>query len=149
MAKRKKAKKVHRRRRMGSTGIMQSLQTAGGVVAGAVLASFVNSAVKKSLTTAPALTGGAIGVLGGIMLPKFMHSPIMQSVGNGMIAAGGLFMLNDSILSIPGISGVPNMPMVNATKYGQWRKVGAGPGYMTNTVGRLDRLATVGALYDN
>ena len=154
MAKRRSKKKgSHRRRRIGGvrSGMMGLVTKAGAVVAGAAGAAFVNAAVKKSLSTAPAFTGGALAVAAGIMLPKFVKSPIMESVGAGMIAAGGLFILNETFLSIPGISGIPVMP-------------GAPAGFVRNTVGManttykqggrsrlngLDSLKTVGAIIDN
>jgi len=148
--KRKGKKKSHRRRRVGAVhpALMQMATHAGGIIAGGVAAAFVNSAVKKSMATAPAFTGGAIAVVAGMALPMFVKgNQFVASMSDGLIAAGGLFVLNETFLSIPGISGLPVMPgMTNAR-----------PGYLTKAVGRmprrrvgsLDSLKVIGQLTDN
>jgi len=145
MAKKRKKKASHRRRRkVGAIhpAIMQIATKAAGVVVGAVGASFVNSGIKKLIPKAPAFTGGALAAVAGIGVPYFVKGPFFEGVGNGMVAAGGLFVLNETFLSIPGVSGLPMMP---------------GKGFVNQTVGRspmrrvngLDNLKTVGALIDN
>lgn len=152
MAKKKKGKKKsHRRRRVGAmhAGLANVATKAGGIVAGAVAAAFVNSAIKKSMATAPAFTGGALAVVAGVALPMFVKgNAFVESMGDGLIAAGGLFVLNETFLSIPGVSGLPVMPGLPNAR----------PGFVTNTVGRvtnrrrmgsLDSLKVVGQLIDN
>ncbi len=148
--KRKGKKKSHRRRRVGAVhpGITNMLMQTGGIVAGAVGAAFVNSAVKKSMSTAPAFTGGAVAIAAGVALPYFVRgNPIVAAVGTGMVAAGGLFILNETILSIPGISGLPVMPGLANSGTGFIRRA------VGNThrrrMGALDSLQVVGALIDN
>lgn len=147
MARKRKKKSHHRRpRRVGAATHMSNiLMKAGGIVAGAAAAAFVNSAVKKSLSTAPAFTGGALAVAAGVALPMFVKNPLMEYVGDGLIAAGGLFVLNETILSIPGVSGLPVMPFANAQP-GFVRRTVAGP---MRRVSGTTTLRTVGALYDN
>jgi hypothetical protein len=148
MAKKKKKKSHHKRRRVGAATHMSNIaMKAGGIVAGAVAASFVNSAVKKSLATAPAFTGGAVAIAAGIALPMFVKNPFMEYVGDGLIAAGGLFVLNETVLSVPGISGLPVMPLPNGQSGFVRRTVAGAP--MRRRVNGTTTLRTVGALYDN
>lgn len=153
MAKKRKGKrKSHRRRRVGAVhpGIMNLVTNAAGIVVGAVGAAFVNSAIKKSMATAPAFTGGGIAVAAGAALPYFVRgNTFVQSVGNGMIAAGGLFALNETFLSVPGISGLPSMPGLNNSGPGFIRKTVGRAGNRTRQMGKLDNLAVVGALTSN
>lgn len=153
MAKRKKGrKKSHRRRRVGAVhpGIMNTLTAAGGIVAGAVGAAFVNSAIKKSLATAPTFTGGAVAIAAGIALPYFVKgNQIVANVGTGMIAAGGLFILNETVLSIPGVTGLPVMPGMNNARPGFASRVVGNTRMRRRVGGSLDTLQVVGALMDN
>lgn len=128
MAKKKK-KTTHRRRRRVS-GIAPKLQAVvldiAGAAAGGLAAAFINQAVKTSMPTAPAWSGGALNVVGGAALLAFMKpNPMVDSFGIGLIAGGALFAVNETFLSVPGISGVPpTMPMPNNR-----------PGYINQTVG--------------
>ncbi len=162
MPKRKKGKKTHRRthRRIGGamTANLEVIATrAGAIVAGAALGFFANAALKKSLPASiPPWIPGA-GIVGaGVLLPKFVKSPLALDASFGMIAAGGLILANETFLSIPGISGLPSNAggVLNRKTVGSgyMRKAvgaGAGPGFMNKTVGSMDRLKTVGALFDN
>jgi hypothetical protein len=152
MAKKKRGKKKsHRRRRVGAVhpAIMSMATNAGGIIAGGVAAAFVNSAIKKSMATAPAFTGGAVAVAAGLALPMFVKgNKFVESMGDGMIAMGGAFILNETFLSIPGISGLPVMPgMTNARPGYVTKAVGRMP--MRRRVGSLDSLKVIGQLTDN
>lgn len=160
MARRKKAKKGthHRRRRkVGAVhpAIMQTLEMAGGAAVGAIAGVFINQAIKSSFTSAPSWTGGAVCAAGGASLPLFIKpSPMVTGAAAGLAGVGVMFMLNETFLSLPGISGIP-MPTG-----------GMRPGYINQTVGRTQRMVqrvptnrignlsgknnmAIGSLYDN
>jgi hypothetical protein len=132
------------------SGISGIVQTVGGIAAGAVAGAFANSAIKSMVpSTLPAwIAPVGVGAL-GVLLPKFLKGPIGVSVGAGLVASGALFALNESFLSLPGISGVPYMagPVYRNTPKLQ-NSVGA-PGYVDNPIGGIKDLMTIGALYDN
>jgi hypothetical protein len=89
MARRRKASraKVVRRRKMGSTGAGKAgsmITQILGITAGAIVA-------KKVDTFLPNLNPNirnAAKVALGVALPMFVKSPLMASVGQGMIAVG-------------------------------------------------------------
>ena len=89
MARRKRAtKRRTTRRRMSGVGAMGSQVTnaiytiAGAVAAGAV-AKFLPATMNDKLKA-------AVPVVVGIMLPKYLKGNIGAGVGAGMVAAGGL-----------------------------------------------------------
>lgn len=131
MAKKKKgAKKTHRRRRVSGVHphLKTALMTVGGAVAGAGVGAFVNQAVKTSFTTMPAYTGGAVCILAaGGVLSFVKPSPLVTGFACGLAGAGGLFAINETFLSLPGISGVPGMPIPARTNG------------INQTVGRMPR----------
>jgi hypothetical protein len=91
MAKKIK-KKTHRRRRMGAMGGLD-LKTPLMVTAGAVGATYL---INGPMKTTSWINIAAIG--GGILLAKFM--PKAAAVGAGMVAAGGVSILqNANVLS--------------------------------------------------
>jgi hypothetical protein len=133
--KRKGAKKTHRRRRV--SGVHPQLKSAamaiGGAVAGAVAGAFVNQAIKTSFTTMPAYTGGLACIIGAGAAMSFVKpSPLVSGFAGGLAGAGGLFIVNETFLSLPGIAGVPGMPIPGRTN-GINRTVG------TATMGRMPR----------
>lgn len=86
MAKRKTRKTVKRRasRRMGA--VNSSMITD---ILGTVAGAFVAKKIQQTLTFDDKIKNGI--VLGaGIFLPKFVKSPIVKSMANGMTAIGGL-----------------------------------------------------------
>ena len=103
MARRKKAtKRRSSRRRMSGIGAMNSQVTsavytiAGAVAAGAV-AKFLPATMNEKLKA-------AVPVVVGIMLPKYLKGNIGAGVGAGMVAAGGLKLVQ-SFGILNGISG--------------------------------------------
>jgi hypothetical protein len=125
-AKRKKSKKTHRRRRrMGavSPALAQTGMLLAGAGAGAVIATFLNQAVKTGFTSLPpAAVGVGIAVVGGV-LPLFIKtSPIIMGAAAGLAGMGIVFAVNESgALSLPGISGVPS-GVPNARPAGYFNK---------------------------
>jgi hypothetical protein len=90
MARRKRATKrrTTRRRRMSGVGAMGSqitgaLYTIAGAVAAGAVTKFLPITMNEKLKA-------AVPVVVGIMLPKYLKGNIGQGVGAGMVAAGGL-----------------------------------------------------------
>ena len=90
MARRKRATKrrTTRRRRMSGVGAMGSqitgaLYTIAGAVAAGAVTKFLPATLNEKLKA-------AVPVVVGIMLPKYLKGNIGQGVGAGMVAAGGL-----------------------------------------------------------
>ena len=91
MARRKRATKkraIGRRRRMSGVGAMGSqitgaLYTIAGAVAAGAVTKFLPATMNEKLKS-------AVPVVVGIMLPKYLKGNIGAGVGAGMVAAGGL-----------------------------------------------------------
>lgn len=100
MAKKRKSSKVHhRRRRIGAVGGFD-IKTPAMVAAGAIGGTWlINGPMKTSSWINLAMIGG------GLLIPKFI--PKFGAVGAGMVAAGGISMLQNANI----ISGVA--PMVH------------------------------------
>jgi len=118
MARRKKKSGVTRRRsrRVGATASKGMVTEVLGVVAGSILAKKVSSMLTFDDKIKNAIVLGA-----GVLLPKFVKSPIMRSVGMGMIAVGGS-QLAGSFLPVLGatddyilVSGTDDISVVNGT----------------------------------
>lgn len=93
MAKRKKtrAKTRRRSRRVGAIG-KGVIMDAVGLLAGAAAARVLTSSPKILPNLDPKLKSAAvIGV--GVFFPKFMKGSLGKAIGDGMIAAGGLGLL--------------------------------------------------------
>lgn len=98
MAKRRKKATVKRRssrrRSMGAVGSGMIMDIAG-VVAGAVIAKQLNKVLKFD---AKILAAGKIAL--GVMLPKFIKNPLVNGIGQGMIAIGGTELVGSFIPSL-------------------------------------------------
>lgn len=93
-SRKKGQKKSSRRRRMsgmGSNVIMQAL----GLVAGAAAGRIVGSSSKILPNIDSKIKNAGVVAL-GVFLPKFVKNPISSSVGAGMIAVGGLGLLQST-----------------------------------------------------
>ena len=103
MAKRRKKSTTKRRRsRVGAIpkgSIMSSIGLIAGAVAGRLVAKKVLPNVDEKIKNV-----GVVAV--GFLLPKFIKSEIGKSIGNGMIAAGGLGLAGSFL---PAISGMDDM----------------------------------------
>jgi hypothetical protein len=104
MARRKRAtkKSSYRRRRMSGVGAMGSqvtgaLYTIAGAVAAGAVTKFLPVTMNEKLKA-------AVPVVVGIMLPKYLKGNIGQGVGAGMVAAGGLKLVQ-SFGILNGIAG--------------------------------------------
>jgi hypothetical protein len=113
MAKRKKRKKVSgTRRRRRVSGVNPLLAEVGmtflGAGAGAFVEVFANQAIKTSFPSMPTYTGGAVGVGAGALGLVFGgKSPFIRGASIGMMSMGTAFVVNETFLSLPGISGLP------------------------------------------
>jgi hypothetical protein len=159
MAKKAKKRKVYRRRRMGAaSGMGEVLQEAIGIAAGAAGGMFINQALKTAFTSLPTFAPGVVIAGAGVFVKKTMgkKGALIAGAGEGLVAAGLLVALNETVISVPGISGVgfvTNYDKSMKQKPAMMRAVGA-PGFMDNSIGTVRDLASVGdpfigAVYDN
>ena len=101
MAKRRKSKKTtrtyRRKRSMGavSGGLVMDI---AGITVGALLAKQVG----KLLPNLNPKLAAAGKVALGVALPMFVKSPIMKSVGNGMLAVGGVELIGSFVPALAG-----------------------------------------------
>ena len=94
MARRKKKAAPRRRRsgrKMGALG-KSFLMDAAGLVAGAVGARILTSSPKILPNLDPKIKSAGVVAL-GVFFPKLVKGSIGKSIGDGMIAAGGLGLL--------------------------------------------------------
>ena len=90
MPRRKKAKKATSRRRRSMSGIGKVGSTATSalyVIAGAAAAGYVTKMLPSTLNDK---VKAAIPVAAGLILPRFIKSNLGQGLGAGMVAVGGL-----------------------------------------------------------
>ena len=108
MARRKKSRKVsRRRRRIGAIGKGFAMD-ALGLVAGAAAGRILTSSGKILPNLDPKLKSAAVVAIGAFF-PKFVKGALGKSIGDGMVAAGGLGLLQatnilgaiDSAMEIP------------------------------------------------
>ena len=113
MAKGKKKKKVsgvrRRPRRMSGTSMLMNagLKLAGAAI-GAGVGVFINSTVKTSFASMPTYTGGFVDIglgIGGLAFGG--GSPFADGAAVGLMGIGSVFVVNETVLSLPGISGIP------------------------------------------
>lgn len=109
MARRRKTTKSAPRRRtrsksMGAaaTGMIAEI---GGLAAGAILAKQLNKLLKFD---ARILAAGKIVL--GVALPKFIKTPIIKSVGQGMIAVGAVELVGGFV---PALGGADDVIVLN------------------------------------
>jgi hypothetical protein len=105
MERRKKKNKPKRRsyRRSVSMGSVAGnlLTTIGGIAAGAIVAKQLNKVLKFDPKL---LAAGKVAL--GVALPKFIKSPLMNSVGSGMIAVGAVELVGSFVPSLSGADDV-------------------------------------------
>ena len=137
MARRKRATKRHttRRRRMSGVGAMGSQVTnAIYTIAGAVAAGAVN---KFLPTTMNDKLKAAVPVVVGIMLPKYLKGNVGAGIGAGMVAAGGLKLVQ----SFGILNGIPNdySSYQTPTISGSYNNAGlVDTSYMTPSIAGMD-----------
>jgi hypothetical protein len=98
MARRKKASRKYSRRRKSMGAAATSMVTdIAGLAAGAIVAKQLNKMLKFD---ARILAAGKVAL--GLALPKFVKTPIMKSVGNGMIAIGATELVGSFVPALAG-----------------------------------------------
>lgn len=107
MARRRSRKAAPRRRksyRMGaaSTGMLAEI---GGIAAGAILAKQLNKMLKFD---ARILAAGKVVL--GVALPKFAKTPMVKSIGQGMIAVGATELVGSFV---PALAGADDVIVLN------------------------------------
>ena len=105
MARRRTKNKPKRRsyRRSSSMGAVAGnlLTTIGGIAAGAIVAKQLNKMLKFD---AKILAAGNVAL--GVALPRFIKSPLMSSVGSGMIAVGATELVGSFVPALAGTDDV-------------------------------------------
>jgi hypothetical protein len=153
MAKKRHHKKVghHRRKKVSGTGSLEALAVRIlGVGTGAIAGAFVIQAGNTALATQapPAWMIPAGVAVAGATLPFIApKSEFAMDFGMGMLAVGGLFVINEGGFSIPGISGLAMNS--NASQYtnvmrravgctpAQGKMNGGPSAYLNKTVGMM------------
>lgn len=160
MARKKHGKKKGTRRRRRVSGIHPGLAQTGmmvlGAGVGAIAGVFANQAIKSSFMTMPGWIGGGAAVAAGAAISLFAPpTPLMTGIAVGLMGSGAIFATNETFLSLPGISGVPQ-GVPNARPGGGFmnQSVGNYNGVPQNFIGNLSGdngkvIAGVGALYRN
>ena len=112
MARRKKHTKkhtTHRRRskRMGAVSMKGGLSSALFTIVGGVAARFVSNTINgTSLNDSYKKYVASVAPIAvGLFLPKFIKSDMGKALGNGMIAVGGLGLVQSTGV----LSGMPNI----------------------------------------
>ena len=100
MARRKsKAKKTTYRRRKSMSGMGSSLTSAAYIIGGGVIAQFVGNMVSKATASSTmsagtkSLVSGVVPIVAGVFTPKFIKGDVGAKLGAGMIAVGGVKLL--------------------------------------------------------
>lgn len=144
MAKKKIKKHKGGRRRIGAKGSISTTVLKGvGLVAGGLATAFGVQAVNTAIgPTAPKVAAPLAFTVVGLVVPHITKgSPMVEGLGFGMTAVGGVMAVNELGLSVPGVSGMAMSsnasPMTNVLR----QAVGAGPmqrgnGFLNRAVGR-------------
>lgn len=102
--------------------LMQTLTFIGGAGIGAAGAAFANQALKTAFPKAPLWVAGVVEAgAAGAAAVMMEQTPFMMGLEAGFGGMGIAFALNETFISLPGISGIPQ----NAANT---------PGYISKTV---------------
>jgi len=105
MARRKShAKKRHhtKRRRHSMHGVGGTISSAAYLIGGGVIAQFVGNMINKTMATSTMSAGtknlinGAVPIVAGVLTPKFIKGDVGAKLGAGMIAVGGVKILQST-----------------------------------------------------
>ena len=130
MARRKSHKKRHhtsrRRRTHRMAGIGGTLTSAAYIIGGGIIAQAVSGAISKATASSSmsamtkGLLTGAVPIVAGVFTPKFIKGDVGAKLGAGMIAVGGLKLVQAAgVLNGLGAIMNPyrNMPVQNIAGY--------------------------------
>ena len=120
MARKKRhhsSKKTSRRRRISGVGakggIMAAVTTIAGAVAAQALGKIVIDPMTKTMDAkTQTLIDGAAPIAIGLLLPRFIKGDTGKNIGNGMIAVGGLKLIQSTGI-LAGIGELSNQPSFN------------------------------------
>jgi hypothetical protein len=112
------------------------LTTIGGIAAGAIVAKQLNKMLKFD---AKILAAGKVAL--GVALPKFIKSPLMTSVGSGMIAVGATELVGSFV---PALAGTDDVVLLSGLdEIGELDEIG-----MLDEMNGLDDISEVNGLDD-
>lgn len=136
MAKKKKKSHGTRRRRHRSMGAI-NLQSVGMKVAGIAVGAFADNLARKNFTSISPTILGAGELVIGVMLPKFMKSPLGEGIGDGLIAVGAINLMKSfNVISGVGAPMPARVPLRRQAYSPGAPAIGAaGRAYLTQTVG--------------
>jgi hypothetical protein len=158
MARRKRRHHVSRRRhRVGAVNMKSALMKVAGIGAGVFAGRLITTKLGASLS--PTILG-AVTIVAGVMIPKYVKSDLGQGLGDGLVAVGILGELQQFGI----ISGLGYAPPgqnaststgANGYNPGMAKTVGytGGRQIMKSTVGHLNgipmgELQKIGALFE-
>jgi hypothetical protein len=150
--KKHKKKSTTRRRRHHRMGAV-NLQSVGMKVAGIAVSAFADNLARKNFTSLSPKVLAAVEVVAGVMIPKFIKSPLGEGLSDGLIAVGTIGLLKQfNVISGVGATPIaarvplrrnaigPNAPSIGA----------AGRAYLNENVGEMpymdEEMMTMGAL---
>jgi hypothetical protein len=151
---RRRKHRTHRRSRVGAVNMKSALMKVAGIGAGVFAGRLLQT--KLAATLSPKILG-AVTIVAGVMIPKYIKSDLGQGLGDGLISAGILSELQSfGVISgigyvTPGTNALAN---TGANGYnGNARTVGAPRQIMKSTVGHLNgvpmsELQKIGALFE-
>lgn len=115
MARRKSKKigKVRSRRSSKMGGVKGTVMSSAGLVAGAIAGNYVKSMLGDKLQVGGKNLSGVAVLAIGVLGPKFVKSPALKSVFDGMIVSGGVSAVGEFIPQIP-INGIDEIGAVDA-----------------------------------
>ncbi len=156
MARRKHRRHHTRRRRISGPNMKSALMKVAGIGAGVFAGRLITTKLGASLS--PTILG-AVVIVGGVMIPKYMKSDLGQGIGDGLVAVGILGELQQfgiiSGIGYPGAgSFVTTTTGANGYRPSTVKTVGANPRQiMKSTVGMLNgvpmkELNKIGALFE-
>jgi len=104
----KKMSGTRSRKRRSMSGLTKGFDTQNilGVVAGAVVAGYLNKLLPATLND-KVIAGSKVAL--GIALPKFVKGSLMAGIGSGMVAVGSV----DLLKSFGALSGDFDIPTIN------------------------------------
>ena len=125
----KHGKTTRRRRHHKMAGVKGAAMQSLGLVAGAIAGNYVKKALDGKLTVGGKDLSGVAVLAAGMFGPRFVKSPMMKSVFDGMVVSGGVSTIATFVPAIP-INGIDTIGAVDT--------IGA------YTVGAVEPISTIG-----
>ena len=111
MARRRKHTKKHhkRRHRMSGVGKGGAVMSSVGIIAGAVVGRYLAKSVLTSVDEK--IKNAGVIAVGALLMPKILKSDLGKSLGQGMIAAGGMGLVGSFLPAIAGTGDYIDFPV--------------------------------------